>query len=117
MKLLTSYKEVKGQAYPSDLAKGAVGRVVIGKADGETRFCMRVFEISPGGNSAKHSHDYEHQVFVHSGHGQLWNGREWLDIGPESVIHIPGGEEHQLRNNGPEILVFVCCIPEGAPEL
>ena len=117
MKLLSSYRDVEGKDYPSDLAKGATGRVVIGKADGDTRFCMRVFEISQGGHSAKHSHDYEHQVFVHSGRGRLWNGERWLDIGPESVIHIPGGEEHQIKNENPETLVFVCCIPEGAPEL
>lgn len=117
MKLLNSYKDAEARDYPSDQAKGAIGRVVIGKADGDTRFCMRVFEIDPGGNSFKHSHEYEHQVFIHSGRGQAWNGQEWMDIGPESVMYIPGGVEHQLRNNGSELLVFVCCVPEGAPEL
>ena len=116
MKLI-HYKEQPGKAYPSDLAKGAIGRVVIGKADGDTKFCMRVFEIEPEGHSAKHSHDYEHQVFVHSGAGQIWNGESWLDFGSGSIVYIPGGEEHQLRNPGQETLVFVCCIPEGAPEL
>jgi len=111
------YQNVEGQAYPGDLAKGAVGRVVIGKADGDTRFCMRVFEIAPEGHSALHSHDYEHQVFVHAGRGEVWDGQTWQDIAAGSVIHIPGGEEHQLRNNGQETLIFVCCIPEGAPEM
>ena len=116
MKLI-HYKDEEGRAYPSDLAKGAVGRVVIGKADGDTRFCMRVFEIEPGGHSAKHSHDFEHQVFVHSGQGEIWNGEVWRDIAAGSIIYIPGGEEHQLRNKGQELLIFVCCVPEGAPEL
>ena len=116
MKLI-NYKEQPGQAYPSDLAKGAVGRVVIGQADGPVSFCMRVFEISPGGNSALHSHDYEHQVFVHAGQGEIWNGEQWRELGPGSIIYIPGGEEHQLKNNGQELLVFACVIPKGAPEL
>jgi quercetin dioxygenase-like cupin family protein len=116
MKLI-HYKDEEGRAYPSDLAKGAIGRVVIGKADGDTSFCMRVFEIEPGGHSAKHIHEYEHQVFVHSGQGEIWNGEGWQDVTAGSIIYIPGGEEHQLRNNGQELLTFVCCIPEGAPEL
>ena len=99
------------------MAKGAIGRVVIGKADGDTSFCMRVFEIEPGGHSAKHSHEYEHQVFVHSGQGEIWNGEAWKEVAAGSIIYIPGGEEHQLRNNGRELLIFVCCIPERAPEL
>ena len=116
MKLI-HYKDVPGQDYPGDLAKDAVGRVVIGQADGNPSWCTRVFEVSPGGFSAKHSHDYEHQVFVHSGQGQVWDGKEWFDIGPGSVIYIPGGEEHQTRNNGEELLIFACAIPPGAPEL
>ena len=116
MKLI-HYKDEEGRAYPSELARGATGRVVIGKADGDTRFCMRVFEIEPGGHSAKHSHDFEHQVFVHAGQGEIWNGEVWRDIAAGSIIYIPGGEEHQLRNNGRELLIFVCCVPEGAPEL
>ena len=117
MKLLGSYKEETAQEYPSDLAKGAAGRVVIGQADGDPSFCMRVFEITPCGHSAKHEHPYEHQVFVHAGSGQIWNGEIWQDIGPGSVIYIPGGEEHQLVNKGSEALVFACCVPKGAPEL
>ena len=81
MKLI-NYKDQPGQSYPSDLAKGAVGRVVIGKADGDTSFCMRVFEIDPEGHSAKHSHEYEHQVFVHAGRGEAWDGENWHEIGP-----------------------------------
>ena len=117
MKLLVTYKDQAGQSYPSDLAKGAVGRVVIGKADGDTNFCMRVFEIEPGGHSARHSHDFEHQVFVHAGQGEAWDGENWHEIGPGSVIYIPGGKEHQLRTAGSEKLVFVCVIPGGVPEM
>lgn len=111
------YTDQPGKDYPGDVAKGATGRVVIGQADGQPSFCMRVFEIKPQGNSALHSHDYEHQVFVHAGRGAVWNGDDWLDIGPGSVLFIPGGEEHQLKNTGPELLVFACSIPKGAPEI
>ena len=116
MKLI-NYKDQPGKDYPSDLAKNAFGRVVIGQADGDTSFCMRVFEVSKGGYSAKHSHNYEHQVFVHAGQGEAWDGEQWHDVGPGSVIYIPANREHQMRNNNDEMLIFVCCIPKGAPEL
>lgn len=116
MKLI-HYKDEEGKAYPNESAKGATGRVVIGKADGDPHFCMRVFEIEGGGYSAKHSHEYEHQVFVHSGQGEIWNGNAWQNVAAGSVLYIPGGEEHQIKSTGQGPLIFVCCIPEGAPEL
>ena len=116
MKLI-HYTEQEGKAYPGDLARGAVGRVVIGQADGNPSFCLRVFEVEPDGFSAKHSHDYEHQVFVHAGEGEAWNGETWQKIGPGSILYIPANEEHQLKNVGKKMLVFACAIPKGAPEL
>jgi uncharacterized cupin superfamily protein len=43
------YTEAEEKKYPRDQAKAAAGRVVIGRAGGAKNFCMRVFEISPGG--------------------------------------------------------------------
>jgi mannose-6-phosphate isomerase-like protein (cupin superfamily) len=40
-----------------------------------------------------------------------------VPFGSQNVIFIPGGEEHQLRNDGNEILTFVCVIPTGVPEM
>jgi len=37
------YSEAEEKKYPSEQAKGATGRVVIGQADGAGKFCMRVF--------------------------------------------------------------------------
>lgn len=111
------YLEVEAQQYPSHLAKGATGRVVIGKADGAPNFCMRIFEIAQGGHSAKHSHDYEHEVFIHSGEGAILKDGQWVPVRTGTVIFIPPGEEHQLKNTGRSPLIFVCLVPSGAPEL
>lgn len=116
MKII-QYREAEEKKYPSDQAQGAAGRVVIGQADGAKNFCMRVFEIAPGGITGKHAHAWEHEVFVHSGKGAILQKGNWVSLSAGSVVFIPGKEEHQLRNNGEEPFIFVCVIPSGPPEL
>ncbi|HSR10473.1 MAG TPA: cupin domain-containing protein [Thermodesulfobacteriota bacterium] len=111
------YKDAEGVKYPGDEAKGTVGRVLIGKADGAANFCMRSFELPPGAKSGRHAHHWEHQVFVHSGEGEILHEGKWSRLGTGSVVFIPGGEEHQLRNAGQSPFVFVCVIPSGVPEI
>ena len=111
------YQGVEEKKYPADQAKGASGRVVIGKADGAQNFCMRVFEISAGGITGKHAHGWEHEVFVHTGNGAILRNGSWAPLSTGSVVFIPGNEEHQLKNTGEGPFVFVCVIPSGPPEL
>ena len=111
------YSEAEAKKYPSEQAKGATGRVVIGKADGAGKFCMRVFEIARGGVTGKHAHEWEHEVFVHSGRGAILRDGEWIALSTGSVVFIQRNEEHQLKNTGEEPFVFVCVIPAGAPEI
>jgi quercetin dioxygenase-like cupin family protein len=111
------YSEAEEKKYPSEQARNATGRVVIGQADGARNFCMRVFEISGGGITGKHAHEWEHEVFVHSGEGAILRGDRWARLAAGSVVFIPGNEEHQLKNTGEKPFIFVCVIPAGAPEL
>jgi len=111
------YQEAEEKKYPSDQAKGAAGRVVIGKADGARNFCMRVFEIAAGGITGKHAHEWEHEVFVHAGKGAILQKGNWTSLSAGSVVFIPGKEEHQLKNTGKEPFIFVCVIPSGPPEI
>lgn len=98
-------------------AKGVAGRVLIGKADGADNFCMRVFEIAPGGHTPMHSHAWEHEMFYHAGQGEVFCEGAWHPVQAGVAALIPPGEEHQVRNTGRDPLVFVCLIPPGAPEL
>lgn len=114
---IANYQDSPSYKYDSEAAKGVTGRVVIGKEDQADNFCMRIFTVEPGGFTARHAHDWEHEVFVHSGEGQVYQKGEWRDIQSGTVVFIPGNEEHQLMNGGGEDLVFVCLIPSGAPEI
>jgi quercetin dioxygenase-like cupin family protein len=111
------YSDVEATRFDNEVAKGVAGRVVIGKNDGADNFCMRIFEITPGGNTPKHTHDWEHEIFFHSGDGEVFSDNQWKPVKPGSVVFIPSNEEHQIRNSGNGLLTFVCLVPAKAPEL
>jgi len=116
MKIL-HYSEAESKDFNTDAVKGVTGRVLIGNADGANNFCMRMFEIAESGYSPKHLHDWEHEIFFHSGRGEILNEGKWAPVEQGYVVHIPKNEEHQIRNTGDEPLVFICLIPSGPPEL
>ena len=111
------YSEIQSTKFGAPGVKGTTGRVAIGKADGADNFCMRVFELEKNGYSPRHTHDWEHEIFIHHGNGEVYQEGRWIPVVAGSTIFIPGNEEHQLRNAGDQNFVFVCVIPAGAPEL
>jgi quercetin dioxygenase-like cupin family protein len=114
---IKQYAELEATLYDNDQAKGIAARVVIGKNDGANNFYMRVFEISPGGHTPKHTHDWEHEMFVHSGQGEVYGNGNWHQVKSGNVVFIPANELHQIRNTGKELLIVVCLVPGSAPEL
>jgi len=111
------YTEVEPTIFSGGAAQGVAARVVIGKEDGAENFCMRVFEIAAGGNTPMHSHDWEHEMFYHSGKGEVYCSGKWYPVEAGRVALIPANEEHQIRNIGDEPLVLACLVPSKAPEL
>ncbi len=116
MKII-EYKGVRPTNLDNEEMKGVAGRVVIGKSDGAKNFYMRIFEVSPGGYTHKHVHNWEHEVFVHAGEGECYHDGQWQAVKAGDVIFIPANKEHQLRNKGNDLFVFVCLVPAHAPEM
>ncbi|MFH0977066.1 MAG: cupin domain-containing protein [Spirochaetota bacterium] len=114
---IKEYSEIKPVNFESEDMKGVAGRVIIGKSDGAGNFCMRVFEIAPGGFTRRHAHDWEHEMFVHSGKGEIYNNGQWHNFKTGDTVFMPSDEEHQIKNTGKDLLVFVCLVPSKAPEL
>lgn len=114
---IQNYKDSEGHRMESETVQGVTGRVVIGKDDNADNFCMRVFTVEPGGFTPRHSHEWEHEVFVHSGRGQVYQAGEWRDLESGTAVFIPGGEEHQFMNASGEDFVFICLIPNGVDEM
>ena len=110
------YSEIEPTILPEP-AKGVRARVLIGKADGAKNFCMRLFELPPKTSSPCHSHEWEHELFIYSGKGEVLSNEQWTPVTPGMAIFIPANELHQLKCAGDESLVFLCLIPSGPPEL
>ncbi|NLI81276.1 MAG: cupin domain-containing protein [Deltaproteobacteria bacterium] len=111
------YKDAPAKYFRNGPAKGVTGRVLIGRDDGASHFCMRIFELEPEGHTPLHSHDWEHEIFFHSGTGEVYREDHWVPVSQGNAVFIPPGETHQIRNTGGDTLAFVCLIPAGAPEL
>jgi len=116
MKII-NYLDVDSKKFNNEIAKGLTGRVLIGKKQGAKNFCMRCFELSSNGHTPRHTHDWEHEIFIVFGKGAVYCNGEWKDIKQNDSIFIPNNEEHQIRNTDNNILKFICMIPSGVSEL
>jgi mannose-6-phosphate isomerase-like protein (cupin superfamily) len=72
-------------------------------------------EIEPHSSNAPHAHEDEEEVmFVYQGHGKTLIEDVWYDVGPESLVIIPPGVDHQFVNTGDEIFKFTYTFsPQG----
>lgn len=94
--------------------EGAVGcrmRCLVGPEDQAPSFSMRQFEVAVGGHTPKHSHGYEHEVFVLEGAGVVLEGDREHALRAGSVVLVPPNQVHQFRNTGSGPLKFLCLIP------
>lgn len=104
--------EVEATEANMDGAKGVKIKVMLGENEGAPNFVLRHFTLEPGGNSPKHVHEWEHEVYVLDGKGTvLGNGVE-NPIVPGDAILVPGNEEHQFKAASDSTLSFLCIIPK-----
>ncbi len=115
--MIRQFTDVEPTHFDNEQAKGVAARVVIGKKEGAENFFMRVFQIAPGGHTPRHSHDWEHEMFIHSGEGELYINGQWAPLKAGNVVLVPGNEEHQIKNVSGESFTMVCLVPSKAPEL
>ena len=95
-------------------SSGCQVRWLVGKSDGAENFSMRQFEIDVDGYTPRHSHPYEHEVFVLAGEGTVTEGDIVHPIKTGDVIYVVPDEIHQFKNTGDTSLKFLCLIPNSA---
>jgi len=105
----THYKDVKAEEVEEGIQVKM--RWLISDKDGAKNFAMRLVEISPGGNTPWHQHDWEHENFVLEGEGALKIEGGLKKFKPGDVLFVEPMEKHQFQNLGDEILKFLCLIP------
>lgn len=94
-----------------DGVRGASMAIMVGRADAAPNFSLRHIRVEPGGYTPRHSHDYEHEVFVVGGRGTVLLEGSERPIGPGDVVFVPPEQEHQFCAAGDEGLEFLCVIP------
>jgi len=79
--------------------------------DNVPNFSFRIFHLEPGGCSPRHTHDWEHEVLILEGEGEVFANGEYKSFKKGDVFFIPGGEEHQFisKTSGK----FICLIPNS----
>jgi len=95
-------------------ASGTKIQWLLGSQDEPENFYMRLFELEPGGHTPRHDHPWEHEVFVLSGKGSVLTVEGQLPLARHSVVYVPSKVEHQFRNDGDEMLRFLCLVPKSA---
>lgn len=108
------FEAVPAQSVAMPGASGCTVRWLLGPADGTPNFAMRQFEVAPGGYTPRHSHPYEHEVFVLEGEGVVYEGDEAHPLKAGDVVLVRPDEVHQFRNTGVGPLKFLCLVPNSA---
>jgi quercetin dioxygenase-like cupin family protein len=90
--------------------QGASMAVMVGREDGAPNFALRQFRVESGGHTPRHSHDYEHEVFIVSGGGTILLEGQERPIRAGDVIYVPAEEEHQFKASA-DGLRFLGLVP------
>ena len=106
-------QDVEQQAVEMEGAHGCRVRWLVGEEDGAPNFAMRQFEVAAGGHTPRHSHPYEHEVYVLEGEGVVYEGDRRHALRPGVVVFVRPDEVHQFENTGDAPLKFLCLVPNS----
>ena len=109
--VVRDYREIEAKDVAEPGAEDVRIRQVITRREGAPHFTMRVFDVAPGGYTPFHTHEWEHEVFVLEGEGVVVSEQGEHALTSGTTVFVPGGETHNFRNTGPDVLRFICLIP------
>jgi quercetin dioxygenase-like cupin family protein len=108
--LIRNINGVEETAVEMEGAERVQMALMVGRGDGAPNFALRSFRVDAGGFSPRHSHDFEHEVYVVGGGGEVLLGGVYHAVREGDVVYVPAEEEHQFRA-GTEGLRFLCLVP------
>ncbi len=103
--------EVEPREVRMEGAEGVTIRWLVSKNDGAANFAMRLFELAPGGHTPLHTHEWEHEVFIVEGRGELTFEGETRPFRQGTFIFVPEEKMHCFTNTGDGVLRFLCIVP------
>lgn len=95
--------------------EGAAGvqiQLLIHNAEGAENFHMRQFTVAPNGHTPRHTHPWEHEVYVLEGAGAVATADGDVPLAPGQCVYVAPDEVHQFRNTGEADLKFLCLVPK-----
>jgi quercetin dioxygenase-like cupin family protein len=109
--LIRRAEEMDGQPVAMEGAKAVSMRLMVGREDGAPTFAMRHFTVEAGGHTPRHSHNYEHEVYVLDGVARVEYDGDFHEVRGGDVLLVAPNRTHQFVNIGPQPLQFLCLVP------
>lgn len=79
-----------------------------------TKQSLAEARVPVGVTTIAHYHPRTEEIYyLLAGEGQMRIEEEWRKVVPGDAIAIPPGKVHQIRNDGPQELRFLCCCSPG----
>ncbi len=110
-----SIQTVDSKKIEGDGIDGVTMRLLVGRQDEAPTFAMRHFSIDQGGSTPLHQHNWEHEVLILSGSGEMECEGIVESIAVGDAIFVPPNDIHQFRNTGTNSLEFICIVPVESP--
>lgn len=109
--LIRRPEEMEGEPMAMEGVKDVSKRLLVGRGDGAATFAMRHFTVEAGGHTPRHSHNYEHEIYILEGAGRVEYEGEFHDIRAGDSLFIEPNRIHQFVNQGSSPLRFLCLVP------
>jgi quercetin dioxygenase-like cupin family protein len=109
--LIRRADKMAGQPMQMEGVKDVTMRLMVGREDGAPTFAMRHFTVEPGGHTPRHSHNYEHEVYVLEGQGRVEENGEFFKIAAGDTLFVKPNVTHQFVNTGDGPFTFLCLVP------
>ena len=110
---IVNAQEAGRSAVTNEGAKDVQVQWFLDESRGAPNFALRRFIIAPGGYTPRHTHDWEHEVYVLRGEGVLVTDECEVPLEADQAILILPNEEHQFRCTGADNLEMLCIVPNG----
>ena len=80
--------DVESREVTMEGAAGCSVRWLVDDKDGAPNFAMRQFDVAPGGHTPRHSHPYEHEIYVLEGAGEVIEGDQARPLKAGDVVYV-----------------------------
>ncbi len=109
---LDNVKNIKDEKVDLEGVKDTVKKILIGPKEGWTDYVMRQFNVSKGGNTPKHKHNWPHINYILEGKGTVLINNKENEVEKGSIAYIEAGAIHQFKADKNDNLLFLCIIPK-----